>query len=245
MPKVRSHPKTHQLAMFGASGRMGQEILFLAKDPKSGWSPALGISRSFGDTGYTRSLPDLKSLKGQKFADVIVDFSSPQALRGLLKELHQCRIPLVSGTTGLSKADFELLKKLGRKIPVFWAPNTSIGIAVLRRSLKSFAGVSNYDFDIEEIHHIHKKDSPSGTAKILHQDLEEVVGKKLPIPHSFRGGGVVGTHRVFAFGPEETLTFEHNALHRRVFARGALEIAIWLMKQKAGFYSMDDFLDQR
>lgn len=234
-----------ELAMFGASGRMGQEILGLTKEPKSGWSPSLGVSRSFGDTGFARSLPDFSSLRGKHFADVVIDFSSPQALRSLIKELHNHRVPLVSGTTGLAKSDFQELKKLSRKIPVFWAPNTSIGVAVLRRAIQSFATISDYDFEIEEIHHNQKKDAPSGTAKILHEDLEKVVGKKVPPAHALRGGGVIGVHRVFAMGPEEVLTFEHTALNRRVFARGALSIAKWLSQQRPGFYTMDDYLDQK
>lgn len=223
---------------------MGQEILQLCKDSKGFCTPSLGISRSFGDTGYERSLPDLQSLKGQKFADIIIDFSSPQALRLLVKELHNYRIPLVSGTTGLSKADFESLKKLSRKIPVFWAPNTSIGVAVMRRALTAFASISHYDFDLEEVHHSQKKDSPSGTAKLLVDDLERVLGKKLNSVHSIRGGGVAGVHKVWALGPEEVVTIEHTALNRRVFARGALEIAKWMLGRKPGLYSMDDFLDQ-
>ena len=234
-----------ELAVYGASGRMGQEILSLTKDAKSGWSPSLGVSRSFGDTGFSRSLPDFSSLRGKKFSDVVIDFSSPQALRGLIKELHNHRVPLVSGTTGLAKGDFDELKKLSRKIPVFWAPNTSIGVAVLRRALQSFSTISDYDFEIEEIHHNQKKDAPSGTAKILHQDLEEIVGKKVPEAHALRGGGVIGVHRVFAMGPEEILTFEHSALNRRVFARGALSIARWLTTQKPGYYTMEHFLDRR
>lgn len=234
----------YRLAMFGASGRMGQEILNLCKEPKSRWTASLGVSRSFGDTGYERSLPDLKSLKGQTFADVVVDFSSPQALRVLVKELHNHRVPLVSGTTGLAKADVELLKKLSRKIPVFWAPNTSIGVAVMRRALAALGAISHYDFDLEEIHHNQKKDAPSGTAKLLMQDLEKIIGRKVEKAHSIRGGGVIGIHKVWALGPEEVISIEHTALNRRVFARGALEISQWLVKMKPGFYSMEDFLDQ-
>ncbi len=235
--------KTLQLAMFGASGKMGQEILALAKETVSLWNPSLGLSRSFGDTGYARSLQDLKSLQGQNFADVLIDFSSPVALRNLIKELHNHRVPLLSGTTGLSKSDFEALKKLSRKVPVFWAPNTSIGVAVMRRAMQAFATISHYDFEIEEVHHSQKKDAPSGTAKILLQDLENFVGKKIQPVHSLRGGGVIGIHRVWAMGPEETIAIEHTALSRRVFARGALEIGNWLIGRKPGFYSMDDYLD--
>lgn len=230
--------------MFGASGRMGQEILALCKDPKSFCLPFLGVSRAFGDTGYERSLPDLQSLKGQNFADVVIDFSSPQALRALTKELHHHRVPLVSGTTGLSKADFEALKKLSRKIPVFWAPNTSIGVAVMRRALTAFSAIAHYDFDSQEIHHNQKKDAPSGTAKLLVSDLESVIGRRVNSAHSIRGGGVAGIHKVWALGPEEVLSIEHTALNRRVFARGALEIAKWIVDRKPGFYSMDDYLDQ-
>lgn len=238
--------KKLQLAMHGASGRMGQEILKLLKEDKdSAWVPAVGVSRSYGDTGYERSLPDFQSLGKAPFANLVVDFSSPQGLRILIKELHNHRTPLLSGTTGLTQADFDLLKKLARKVPVFWSPNTSIGVAVLRRAMKALSSIRNFDFSIDETHHIHKKDAPSGTAKILHSDLEKIVGKKIKAPVSIRGGGVVGHHRILALGPEEQLSLQHEAFSRRVFARGALEIGTWIIQQKPGFYEMDDFLDSQ
>lgn len=114
----------------------------------------------------------------------------------------------------------------------------------MRRALTAFAAISQYDFDLEEIHHSQKKDAPSGTAKLLTSDLEKIVGKKLNPAHSIRGGGVAGIHKVWALGPEEVISIEHAALNRRVFARGALEIAKWIVGCKPGLYSMDDFLDQ-
>lgn len=98
-------------------------------------------------------------------------------------------------------------------------------------------------FKLKKSTTIKKKDKPSGTALTLQTALTKIVNKKLETPLSIRGGGVFGIHRVFAMGPEETLLFEHQALDRKVFARGALLAAKWLVNQRPGLYSMDDIFD--
>ena len=118
----------------------------------------------------------------------------------------------------------------------------SLGVAVLTEALEVFSKISQYDFQIEEFHHNRKKDRPSGTAKSLQEKLEHSVGRKLPEPVSIRGGGIFGVHKVHAMAEEEHLVFEHIALNRAVFARGAVEAAQWLCSKKKGFYSMRDVL---
>lgn len=230
-----------KLAVMGAGGRMGKEILELTQESPKDWSSIIGVSASGKAVGYDKVLKSAKQLGDEK-VDLVIDFSSPDAFRELTKQLSKKPVALVSGTTGLSDKDLSELKKLGKKIPVFWAPNTSLGVATLKKALSALSALEDYDFQVEEIHHRFKKDAPSGTAKLLKKELDHVIQKKSPEALAIRGGGVPGLHRVWALGPEEWLCFEHMALSRRVFARGALKVGQWLVKQKPGVYTMEDYL---
>jgi 4-hydroxy-tetrahydrodipicolinate reductase len=216
-------------AVVGSTGKMGIEILSLAKE--SGFEITCGVSRK-------TSIEVLSAAN----VDVVIDFSMPELTKNVVAWCLANKKPLVSGVTGLGATEKELLKKLSQSLPVFWAPNMSVGVAVMARMLEQFSHLSGFDFQIEEIHHSQKKDSPSGTAIILQQKLEKSVAKPVPPPIAIRGGGVFGIHRVFALGEEETITIEHSAMNRRVFAKGALRAAKWVMNQPAGLYSMDELL---
>lgn len=115
-------------------------------------------------------------------------------------------------------------------------------MAILRKSIEQLKPLANYDFQIEEVHHRHKKDAPSGTALHLQAQLDKVIAKKHPAPLAIRGGGVYGQHKVWALGDEEYLCFEHVALNRKVFARGALWAAERMLKKANGFYTFEDLL---
>lgn len=178
-----------------------------------------------------------------KQAQVVIDFSSPEGLRETLKTLAQNPRPFLSGSTGLESQDHKLLKKYSLLAPTLWSANTSLGVSVLRRALKEMAVLEGFSFQVEEVHHTQKKDAPSGTAKVLQAALAAATKAKLPEPISIRAGGVPGIHKVFAYGSDEVICFEHQALNRKVFAVGALKIARWLVKQEAGLYDMDDFFE--
>jgi 4-hydroxy-tetrahydrodipicolinate reductase len=210
---------------------MGQELLAL-----SGQEPGWNVTTVARD-GWCDILPiDV---------DVVVDFSMPD---GFSKTLDWCldkRKPLVSGTTGLSRAQIESMEAAAKDIPILWSANMSLGVHVLARALKSLQALKGWDFQIEETHHRFKKDKPSGTAIFLQNELEKIVGEGVvPRPLSIRGGGVIGIHRVDAMALEETLRFEHQAVSRSVFARGALTAASWLAKRKgkANLYTIADVL---
>ena len=199
------------------------------------WTPVVDVDLK---SITSRTLP-AKTLNG------IIDFSSPEGCIEALNAALVMKIPFVSGTTGLTEQQFSQLKKAGEQIPVFWAPNMSFGVAVLKKALDSMKMISDFDFQIEETHHIHKKDAPSGTAKLLQTALEEVVQKKLPTPLSIRAGGVIGHHRVMAFSEFENLTFEHLATSRVVFVDGAIRAMKWLIGRKPGYFNFDSLLDER
>lgn len=233
--------KKKRIGVVGAGGRMGTEIAkALAGHPSL--EAYLGVDRSKDARGFTHSAKDLKS-KAAASVDLWIDFSSPETLEQVLTIAEKTKTPVVSGTTGLSAAQEKRLARAKTAIPVLWASNMSLGVAVLREVLANLAPLRDFDFQIEEVHHSKKKDRPSGTAKTLQADLEKAVGRKLPEPLAIRGGGVFGIHKVWAMSDEEVLTFEHHALNRAVFARGAVRAADWLLRQKRpGLYSMRDVL---
>ncbi len=232
--------KKNKLGVLGASGRMGQEIL-RCLEGQTKFEAFLGWSEREKETGYKHSVTRLDPELVDK-VDVWIDFSSPDALTAAIPKISRSKKPIISGTTGLSDVQMKKLKSLATNCAVMWSSNMSLGIAVLMKTLEHLQMISDFDFQIEEFHHKHKKDAPSGTALSLQKKLEKVTQTTLPAPLSLRGGGVIGIHKVWAFGEEETLCFEHMALQRRVFARGALWAAERLLKKPKGFYEFGDLL---
>lgn len=222
----------------GSSGRMGQEVIKALESEKQ-IHYGYGLAEKRSDKKTHTKLSGVNALD----VGVVIDFSNPKVSVEVVEWCLKNKLPLVCGTTGFTESGFKKLKKASKKIPVLYSSNMSLGIATLRRALKSLAAVSRYDFQIVEVHHAAKKDSPSGTAKTLQEDLEKAVGRKLPKPFSIRGGGVFGIHEIHSLGEEETLTFTHSALNRSVFAKGAVQAAKFLLKQKPGFYTLDETLD--
>jgi 4-hydroxy-tetrahydrodipicolinate reductase len=178
--------------------------------------------------------------------DAVIDFSSGEGFDSALSWCLKTKTPLVSGTTGLGAGLETQLSEAQKSIPVLWSPNMSIGVQWLKSVLAAASSVErHFQFQIEEVHHQHKKDAPSGTALLLQGALEKAVGRDLPAPVSIRGGGVFGVHKVWAMGEDEVITLEHQALNRTVFARGAVMAALWLKDQSAGRYEMADVLGLR
>lgn len=212
----------------GAGGRVGRELLSICES-----ETAFELAGKMDKNHPAPSSPA---------ADVVIDFSAPEAFEALLGYCLQHKLPLVSGTTGLSESQFEKMKKASSEIPLCWASNMSLGVAFVNRMLKAFGSLEGFDFQIEEIHHRYKKDAPSGTALTLQKTLQSVVDQKLPDPLSLRGGGVFGVHKIWAFSDEEVISLEHQALNRRVFAKGALKAALWLKSKPPGLYTIEDVL---
>jgi 4-hydroxy-tetrahydrodipicolinate reductase len=228
-----------KLALIGISGRMGQEIHALAKDFDLQVTSGLASkAKSEGGVEIVATLADLRP----ENIDVVIDFSLPELTDKVIAWCTKNAKPLVSGVTGLSDAQKAALRSLGQTSATLWSPNMSLGVAVMARMLAQFKKLEGFDFQIEELHHIRKKDKPSGTALFLQEKLTDAVGPQVPDPLAIRGGGIFGVHRVWAMGEEETLTIEHTAMNRRVFARGALKAASWILKQKPGIYLIDDVL---
>jgi len=222
------------VGFMGSQGRMGKEIsdLLVVRN-----ITILGLGRADSSVSAKTPAPDL-----------VIDFSSPEGFRESLRLAQKWNCPFLSGTTGLQKSELQPLRKASEKIPVLWAPNMSLGIAVLKKAMMALKGLQGFDFQIEEIHHRHKKDSPSGTALSLQETLSTILETKLPPPVSIRAGGIFGVHQIHAISEHEWLRFEHQALDRKVFAEGAIQAAHWLHRRsqqsnRAGLYTMDDVLN--
>lgn len=222
--------KNIRVVLTGAKGRMGREIIDLAaSDELPGHIQIVAEVERFADW---------KSIQTDA-VDLVIDFSNPKGTGQALRWAVENSKPIVSGTTGLSKTELRELSKAAKKIPVLYSANMSLGIAVMNAMIQSFRAVSDWNFQIDEVHHIHKRDRPSGTALLLQSAMVNAVGRKLPEPNSVRGGGVPGIHRIWAMGPEENIVLEHTAFKRAVFARGALAAARWLFdKNEPGLYDL-------
>ena len=195
----------------------------------------------------------------EKVADVVIDFSRPEALAEVASYVRRTGTPLLSGTTGYTAEQLEQLRSLGTAVPVLWSANFSLGVAVLVRALQAVSDVLKPDFDIEitETHHNQKADAPSGTAKLLLSAIDPA-GQLRPVYgregncgrrqkdevgiHALRGGTVAGTHTVHFFGLDEELEFTHRAASRQIFASGALHIARMLPGKAPGVYDLQAIL---
>ncbi len=224
--------KPLSIVIAGRSGRMGREIESIATEHDL--SVVGGVDRSSGSLANW--------LQAHPKPDAVIDFSLPEATREISSTCAGHGIPLVSGVTGLREIDRQDLERAAKKIPVLYSANMSIGVQMLARALDSLKGAEGFDVTIEETHHRLKKDRPSGTALLLNEELKERTGRAADEIVSLRGGGIVGTHRVFAFSDSESLTFEHNALNRTVFAHGACRAARWVVERGPGFYRLRDIL---
>lgn len=222
--------KPIKLLIHGATGRMGQSLIRLAQD-----HPGLTIAAASGraNIGHMDALPEF---------DIAVDFSSPEGFDAILSLCLTRGKGLLSGSTGLSESQFAALNDAGSKIPVLWASNFSLGVAVLNR-LVSLAGdvLPGWQIDIIESHHVHKKDAPSGTALSLGQTVEAASGQR-PTYHSLRCGDVVGEHSVQFTGSGERIELVHRATNRDIFAQGALFAAEKLAGKVNGVYKFGDLL---
>jgi 4-hydroxy-tetrahydrodipicolinate reductase len=213
---------------------MGKEVEAVANE--FGFTVIGGTGRA--TAGIDAALAELAQA-GQK-PDVVIDFSLPIATAEVAKACAKHGVPLVSGVTGLDDAHMTALRKAAETIPVLYSANMSIGIQMLAKALEALKGVDGFDLAIEDIHHRHKRDHPSGTALLLNKELQKRTGREAGEIVSLRGGGVIGIHRVLALSESETLTFEHSALNRGVFARGACRAARWIHGRAPGFHGLGD-----
>jgi 4-hydroxy-tetrahydrodipicolinate reductase len=175
---------------------------------------------------------------------VLVDFTLPDGTLAAAKWCAANGVALLSGVTGLQELHLMTLQDAGESVAVLWSRNLSLGVNLLAQlaSLASAALPANTEVLVHDVHHIHKKDAPSGTALLLGEAITAVNPQRQPQYSSERVGEAIGEHRILLRWHGEEITLAHAALDRAVFARGALSAAEWLSRQPAGYYGAADWL---
>lgn len=233
-----------RVLIHGASGRMGQALLRLAAEQPQQLQVVAAVTRRSPAQRVVEGVPFFAAseLAGAPAFDVAIDFSLPEGFDPILALCEQRHAALVSGTTGLDERQQQALQVAAQQIPVLWASNFSLGVAILTELVeRAAAALPGWDCDVVESHHIHKKDAPSGTAITL----GEAAAASGATPHyaSLRAGDIVGEHQVQFTGLGERIELIHRATNRDIFARGALHAAQRLHGRAAGVYRVRDLLD--
>lgn len=242
----------------GANGKMGQVLAgIIAKTDDI--KVAAGVDK-FPDY-QQNSFPVYLSLESCKeSADIIIDFSRPEALPANLSYAIEKHIPMVIATTGFSSEEKQQIYEASKYIPIFFAANMSLGVNLqmeLAKSAAAFLGEA-YDIEIIEKHHNQKVDSPSGTALAIADFINEAFADKKEYVygrhsktekrareigiHAVRGGTVPGEHSVMFIGTDEIIEINHTAQSRHIFAFGAVRAARFIFGRSAGLYNMSDII---
>lgn len=265
--------KPIKVVIAGCSGRMGHVLLeCVFADANLVLSGALDradnpqLGRDAGEqqgkiSGVIVTDNIQVALKG---ADVLVDFTRPEASMLYLSACQTANVQMIIGTTGFSIEQKLAIEAAAKNIAIVFAPNMSVGVTLLINLVQSAAKILNegYDIEIIESHHRHKVDAPSGTAlrlgeaaaTALGRNLEEcavygregVTGERDPTTIGFatvRGGDVVGDHTVLFAGIGERVELTHKASSRATFALGALRAVKFLNDKTSGLYDMQDVLN--
>ena len=252
-----------RVGVFGANGRVGKLIIddLKATDNISLSSVYVRESLDFSIDPSVLVSTNLDSfLKG---CEIVIDFSLPDACEALLEAAIKTPKPLVIGTTGLNTHQLNLMKQASEKMPVLYATNMSLGVALLNKLVyQASAALDGFDIEIVEMHHKHKKDAPSGTALTLGAsaaygrglDLDKVrvsgrdgnIGERSENEISvmaLRGGDIIGRHTVGFYNDGEFIELNHTATSRNTFSKGAIRAASWLADKEPGLYSISDCLE--
>ena len=257
----------------GAGGRMGGRIIHMTVE-----NPDVVLAGAFERGDHAAVGRDAGEVAGlgvigvpvagspeevEGPADVLIDFTSPEATLANARTAGEKGWSLVIGTTGIAGERLEALRELAAGLRCVMAPNMSVGVNLMFRIASEMARVlgDDYDMEILETHHRFKKDAPSGTALRLAQVLAEAVGRDLDKTavyerrgmigertrdeigiQTWRAGDITGEHTVMFGGVGERLELTHRAHNRDNFARGAIRAAVWVSEQPEGFYDMQDVL---
>lgn len=241
----------------GINGHMGQILCrLIAEDPDM--EVICGYDKKVTQLGETK-IPiynDVKLIRERP--DVIIDFSSPEGTWNIVDMAERYSYPMVIATTGLSEGQIEYIRTLSsNRVPVFYSQNMSYDVCVFKRVLEvAVPLLKGTDIEITEEHHRRKADSPSGTAKMLANAINELLNNEKKIVYgrtekrqlgeigisSVRGGNVCGTHTVKFFSDNDIFEIKHTALSRDMFAEGAIKAAKFITEEgrEPGFYTMDD-----
>jgi 4-hydroxy-tetrahydrodipicolinate reductase len=262
-----------RIAIAGAAGRMGRRIAALCSEYEG-----MEVTGAFERAGHPELGRDIGTIVGlDPFgveltpgvesildkADVLIDFTAPEATLNNMKSAAGTNTSIVIGTTGIDTAGQASIKEMASDVPCVYAGNMSLGINLLTSIVAQMARSLGDDYDVEiiETHHKMKKDAPSGTAFMLANAAANALGRDIETDgvferhgiigqrgkkeigvQSIRGGDVVGEHTVMFLGMGECIEISHKVSNRDTFARGALKAARWLSGRPADLYDMKDVL---
>ena len=252
-----------EIAVTGAAGRMGREVLAAATD-REAFDVAFAVNRTSVDERISGVVVESSDNSGALLAeyepDVVVDFTGPESALTYAAACADVGVALVTGTTGFDDDGIDTLQAAAESTAVLKASNFSRGVAALRLAVQeATAALPDADIELTETHHNAKRDAPSGTAKTLLDDIEDVRndlnervhGREGEAPrsdeeigvHARRAGDIAGEHEVLVAGSNETLSLTHRAGDRSIFAEGALDAAEWLAGREAGWYDFFEVID--
>ena len=241
----------------GCNGKMGQEVLnAINNNEKFEVLNGVDIKNNpeYNFPVYT-STDEIKEKP-----DVIIDFSVPVATMKILEYAKEKKVPIVIATTGLTDDQKQKIKEYSKIIPIFQSANMSYDINLMKKVVAEVAkNLNQTDIEIVETHHNRKIDSPSGTALLLADSINNALDNRMEYNFnrfqnrekrkkneigfsSIRGGNIVGEHTVIFFGENESFEITHKAYSRGVFAEGALKGAEYIVGKENGYYSMDDII---
>lgn len=246
-----------KVILSGCFGHMGKVITDCVRN-RADCEIVAGVDIGGGVADYPvfKSFSDL-NVNG----DVIIDFSHPSVLDGLLDYATAHKCAAVVATTGLADEQVSKLKDAAKVIPLFFSANMSIGVSLISELAAKAARVLEGAFDIEivEMHHNQKIDAPSGTALMLADSISDALSEKPHYEfdrhskrakrdpheigiHAVRGGTIVGEHEIIFAGLDEVIKISHSARSKNLFAVGAVNAGVFLKDKEAGFYTMKDLI---
>ena len=242
----------------GYSGTMGQVLTKCVADDEE-LELVAGISPKHHDVDGFNTYSSFADVKED--SDVVIDFSNPLALDGILEYCLKTKTPVVLATTGYNDEEMEKIHEAAKQIPVFLSFNMSLGVNILLKLVKEAAkNLNNFDIEIIEKHHNKKVDAPSGTAKMIanaiNKELDDSMEfnygrsgndakrkeKEIGI-HAIRGGTIPGEHTVIFAGLDEIVEIKHTALSKKVFAQGSIKAAQYILNKENGLYDMNNLIN--
>jgi 4-hydroxy-tetrahydrodipicolinate reductase len=236
----------------GVTGRVGKILLSkiiqetdlcIAGGSSNATNESIGEDLGIYNGTETLGINIVTSVQDKGNIDAIIDFSEPKNSMKLLRFASKNNIPTLVGTTGFEDSESEEMIKLANYFPLLIAPNTSIGIVLIKRMMESVSSELKFFStpEIYERHHEGKRDSPSGTALDLSKELSSLGSYSEEIEIlSERSGESAGEHKIILKRPNELIEISHSALDRSLFADGALEAVKWISNKTPGLYKMND-----
>lgn len=245
-----------KLVINGYYGRMGQTLANVVKNDEE--VQLIGGIDKIKKDDKIDIVTEIQDLKDKP--DIIIDFSIPEATFKILEYAKQNKVPVVIATTGFTKDDENKIKEISKEIPIFRSSNMSVDINLMCKIVSEVAKkLIGTDIEIIETHHNRKIDSPSGTALMLADSINQALDNTMVYEFdrhskkqrrqkneigfsSIRGGNIVGEHTVQFLGENETFEIKHTSYSSTVYAEGAVRAAKFLVGKINGLYNMNDII---